>query len=57
MAVVDRVGEPGNAEFEFALCGFDVEGVFFVPGIDSVTCFFLNQWCLYKTERGAYRSK
>tara|TARA_R110002060_G_scaffold38371_1_gene49608 strand:- start:944 stop:1144 length:201 start_codon:yes stop_codon:yes gene_type:complete len=40
VAVVDWVGEPGDAEFEFALGGFDVEGVGGIPGVDGVACVF-----------------
>lgn len=36
VAVVDGVCEPGDAEFEFALRGFDVERVGGVPGVDAV---------------------
>jgi hypothetical protein len=37
MPEVDGVCEPGDGELEFALCGFDVEGVFWVPGVDCIS--------------------
>ena len=38
MAEVDRVSEPGDAEFEFAFCGFDVKGIGWIPWVDGITC-------------------
>lgn len=56
VTVVNGVGEPGDAEFEFTLSGFDVEGVGRVPGVDAVTCSAVSkiQW---KGVREAYHSR
>jgi hypothetical protein len=35
-AKVDGVGEPGDGELDLAVAGFDVFGVFWVPGVDGV---------------------
>jgi hypothetical protein len=36
-AEVNRVGKPGDSEFDLARSGFDVRGVFRVPGFSPVT--------------------
>ena len=36
--MIDRIGEPGDGEFEFPLAGFDILGVFRIPGLNPITC-------------------
>jgi hypothetical protein len=57
MPEVDGVCEPGDGELEFALCGFDVQGVFWVPGVDGITYITIEfMFKKGKGKSGAYRS-
>jgi len=38
VAVVDRISKPGDGELELSLTGFDVLGVFGIPGFNPITC-------------------
>lgn len=58
MTEVDGVGEPGDAKFEFALGGFDIEGVSGVPGVDGVACCSVSTYFRFKPgEEGTNRSR
>ena len=52
---VDGVCEPGDAEFEFAFCGFDILGVFWVPWIDGIT-YTASQYLIFQMKEDAYHS-
>lgn len=52
MPVVDGVREPRDAEFEFALRGFDVERVGGIPGVDGVACECVSKKALLGVASG-----
>lgn len=39
VAKVDRVGEPGDCKFDFAVAGFNIFWVAGIPRVCSIACF------------------